>query len=473
MASTEESKNTVWNCKLINDKYITLKNIGEGSYASVWLSYNICEKKYYAIKICNHKNINNGIKEKNIYYNFEKLNVPNVMKINEYFEYEYDGFTYYFCVMNLMKYSLFDHLKEYDTLPIDNIINISQQILLSLDAIHKNDFIHADLKPENILVDGISDKILRLINYLNLDSIDDFTDNNMSDLIEKMENYISDSDDSENYDSDNDENDNDENDNNENNDDNDVENHNNDDNKSDITNLTGIDYCSTNTETVIYDLNTTCYDTTISYDDEDDDNDENDENDDNDDDDNDDDNNNDNIIENVTIKLADMGTCVHINAKNKKKYIQTHYYRSPEILLYNGYTQKSDIWALGCSIYELLTGNTLFDAENIINEDCNGGKWNRVHLFDITQKLGDIPYDMKYKSPNKDAIFTSDLKTIRGFNEFNKENFYDNIMEILMKHNCDYNKKTIFVHFISKMLIIDPNNRYSANDLLNHPIFKL
>lgn len=41
--------------------------------------------------------------------------------------------------------------------------------------------------------------------------------------------------------------------------------------------------------------------------------------------------------------------------ETKTDYVATRWYRSPEILLGKNYDQKSDIWALGLVIIELIT----------------------------------------------------------------------------------------------------------------------
>lgn len=46
--------------------------------------------------------------------------------------------------------------------------------------------------------------------------------------------------------------------------------------------------------------------------------------------------------------------------------MQTRSYRAPEIILGCPYTEKIDIWSLGCIVAELYTGQVLFDSENVV-----------------------------------------------------------------------------------------------------------
>lgn len=65
------------------------------------------------------------------------------------------------------------------------------------------------------------------------------------------------------------------------------------------------------------------------------------------------------------IKVGDMN--VSKLAKKGLLYTQTGtpYYASPEVWQDKPYCQKSDIWSLGCIIYEMITLHPPFRAENM------------------------------------------------------------------------------------------------------------
>ncbi|KAG0756138.1 hypothetical protein G6F62_007716 [Rhizopus arrhizus] len=64
-----------------------------------------------------------------------------------------------------------------------------------------------------------------------------------------------------------------------------------------------------------------------------------------------------------TIKVIDFGTSCSENHR-VYTYIQSRFYRSPEIILGLDYTKAIDMWSLGCIIAELYTGMPLFPGEN-------------------------------------------------------------------------------------------------------------
>lgn len=70
---------------------------------------------------------------------------------------------------------------------------------------------------------------------------------------------------------------------------------------------------------------------------------------------------------NGTIKLGDFGVSRHMEAPvdMAMTVIGTPYYMSPELMEGKPYGYKSDVWALGCVLYELATLKHAFDANDM------------------------------------------------------------------------------------------------------------
>ncbi|XP_010018021.1 PREDICTED: serine/threonine-protein kinase Nek1-like, partial [Nestor notabilis] len=70
-----------------------------------------------------------------------------------------------------------------------------------------------------------------------------------------------------------------------------------------------------------------------------------------------------------TIQLGDFGIARVLNstAELARTCIGTPYYLSPEICQNKPYNNKSDIWALGCVLYEMCTLKHAFEAGNMKN----------------------------------------------------------------------------------------------------------
>jgi serine/threonine protein kinase len=166
------------------------------------------------------------------------------------------------------------------------------------------------------------------------------------------------------------------------------------------------------------------------------------------------------ISSNVTIKIGDMGGCVEIEKKKNKT--DTQYYISPEKILGYSQTVSSDIWAFGCTIYELLTHKILFDYHT------NFDNTNRYHLYLIIKKLGMFPKSMLLQCKKKDVYFTSDFKYIKGYSTIKRSYIQDDLSPIIDKLNVPIEKKQKIIDIINKSLELDSNLRQTACQLLTN-----
>ena len=91
-----------------------------------------------------------------------------------------------------------------------------------------------------------------------------------------------------------------------------------------------------------------------------------------------------------------------------QKLLGPDYYAAPEILIKGIYNEKSDIYSLGCIIYELFTLNTYYDDRIMneikeINSDIYNNKWQK--LIDLSlepdyNKRFDINHAIKFLKMN-------------------------------------------------------------------------
>ena len=110
--------------------------------------------------------------------------------------------------------------------------------------------------------------------------------------------------------------------------------------------------------------------------------------------------------ENMDIKIGDFGISKQLNILNThtltKNKSGTDYYIAPEILIKGIYNEKSDIWSLGCIIYELFNldiyykDRIMYDIKKI-NPEIYNNKWQELIIsllepdytkrFDINQTI--------------------------------------------------------------------------------------
>eukprot|EP00484_Ammonia_sp_Unknown_P019324 CAMPEP_0197038032 /NCGR_PEP_ID=MMETSP1384-20130603/15083_1 /TAXON_ID=29189 /ORGANISM="Ammonia sp." /LENGTH=1212 /DNA_ID=CAMNT_0042468423 /DNA_START=30 /DNA_END=3668 /DNA_ORIENTATION=- len=99
-------------------------------------------------------------------------------------------------------------------------------------------------------------------------------------------------------------------------------------------------------------------------------------------------------------KICDLGNACWID-KHFTDDITTRQYRAPESILQVGYDTKVDIWSHACMIFELITGDYLFDPrEKEITKDDAGYSRDEDHLALIGELCGKTnPYTHEEYTP--------------------------------------------------------------------------
>jgi len=83
------------------------------------------------------------------------------------------------------------------------------------------------------------------------------------------------------------------------------------------------------------------------------------------------------------VKIVDMGNACYIN-EHFSDVIQTRQYRSPEVIFRGDYDTSADMWSLACTVFELVTGDFLFEPRKGRNYSKN-----EDHLAMITELIGE------------------------------------------------------------------------------------
>lgn len=72
-------------------------------------------------------------------------------------------------------------------------------------------------------------------------------------------------------------------------------------------------------------------------------------------------------LQSPDIKVIDFGSACH-EKQTVYTYIQSRFYRSPEVLLGLPYSTSIDMWSLGCICVELFLGLPLFPGTSEFNQ---------------------------------------------------------------------------------------------------------
>lgn len=176
------------------------------------------------------------------------------------------------------------------------------------------------------------------------------------------------------------------------------------------------------------------------------------------------------------IKIIDFGSSCHVG-QTLYQYIQSRYYRSPEVLLGIPYDLAIDMWSLGCILVELHTGEPLFSGKNEIDQMTKiievlhmppnyllHGASKTGKYFD---RMSDCYYVPKKSGDSKRERLpgTKSLDTILGVNTGGPGGRRRNEPG----HSVvDYMK---FKDLIRRMLTYDPKLRITPSNALRHEFF--
>lgn len=150
-----------------------------------------------------------------------------------------------------------------------------------------------------------------------------------------------------------------------------------------------------------------------------------------------------------SLKLIDFGSSCYFHEKIHT-YIQSRFYRAPEVILGISYSNSIDIWSLGCIICEMFTGEVLFPADN--ESDL---------LALIIEVLGLPPADLIEKS-NKKFDFLEGGNKLQSFKLTSGK-------EVRVKGKKIVTDDYLMLDLIFKCLEWDPEKRIKPEDAILHP----
>ena len=153
------------------------------------------------------------------------------------------------------------------------------------------------------------------------------------------------------------------------------------------------------------------------------------------------------------VKVIDFGSSC-LESERIYFYIQSRFYRAPEVIFDLGYNYEIDMWSLGCILYELYKGEPLFPGINEIEQ-----------IYLIMEKIGFPPEYMVEHSPKKMLFFDDNLKPYQMIDE--EGNFIIPGRKKLKDMMKEAPKS--FVDFISKCLKWNPFERITPDKALMHP----
>lgn len=191
----------------------------------------------------------------------------------------------------------------------------------------------------------------------------------------------------------------------------------------------------------------------------------------------------DNILVNSTqsmVKIADLGSAIELTEEDESgsqdlaPYMASRFYRAPELILgLVPYDYALDTWAVGCTLYELFTGQVLFP-----------GKSNNNMLKLIMDVQGKFSHKMLRRSQLASEHFNDELDFVEPVTDKITGKTSLKVVKLPLSPPDSLRSKVLtfghqtgesqvrldlFYDLLSKMLVLNPAKRLTPEKGLKHP----
>lgn len=159
-----------------------------------------------------------------------------------------------------------------------------------------------------------------------------------------------------------------------------------------------------------------------------------------------------------SIRLIDFGNGVFRN-EHHSTTINTRQYRSPEVILEQGWDEKSDMWSIGCVIAEMWTGELLFPTHANLEHLAMIERVTETPLGPETLRSASPEIRRRYADCNNMLNWPQGCDSRESFLRVND----------CMPLRCMFDRN--LAELVSKLLRVDPRRRYSGHRALQCEYF--
>jgi len=163
------------------------------------------------------------------------------------------------------------------------------------------------------------------------------------------------------------------------------------------------------------------------------------------------------------VKLIDFGSAT-FDWEHHSSVVSTRHYRPPEVILELGWSQPCDVWSIGCILFELYQGHTLFQTHD-----------NLEHLAMMNRILGDFPAHIVRRT--KTNFFHPGTCRLAWDWSLPAARYASQHCRPLPQyrrhshHSVTGQDESVMLDLIARMLEYEPDRRLSLKDALRHQFF--
>ncbi|KAG9393839.1 Protein kinase domain [Carpediemonas membranifera] len=163
------------------------------------------------------------------------------------------------------------------------------------------------------------------------------------------------------------------------------------------------------------------------------------------------------VMGDFDVRIVDLGNACFID-RHFCDVIQTRQYRSPEVILGSEYGPSADIWSAGCCLFELLTGNVLFEPMEVGGGGCPKDEDHLALMFELFGRPE--PTDIMGRHSKLFFNRRGQLKHIKTLK------FISLTTMLTETYDMPTREAEEVAEVLSKMLAFNPSHRPTAAQLL-------
>lgn len=202
------------------------------------------------------------------------------------------------------------------------------------------------------------------------------------------------------------------------------------------------------------------------------------------------------------LKVVDFGSSCYSHQRTYT-YIQSRFYRSPEVIMGHEYSVAIDMWSLGCMLVELHTGQPLFNGMNEHDQICKihellgvpphelfaGASDEKIKRFFVVNSISSLAHNniTSHLDLSDDDDEDLDQECFQTYSLIPAKHFksrarYQTLSDVIMKIAQPREREQIlstmtpetahdyrqFIDLICQMLEYDPSKRITPMQALHH-----
>lgn len=163
------------------------------------------------------------------------------------------------------------------------------------------------------------------------------------------------------------------------------------------------------------------------------------------------------IVRNTEIKVIDFGSAT-FDWEHHSTIVSTRHYRAPEVILELGWSHPCDVWSIGCILFELIFGFTLFQTHD-----------NIEHLAMMERILEPLPYRMIKKTRKSKYFYRNRL----DWDERSSAGRYvrEHCKPLRRYFSNDDENTNSLLDLLEKFLEYEPDRRITLKEAIKHEFF--